>query len=79
LVVYHQSTARLLSHVSGTVARCLVLKSVSSGLGRANGTLEERLASEGLTSDPAQHPGRAGKRLAGAIALVRHLNALAGG
>jgi DTW domain-containing protein YfiP len=76
LVVYHQSTRRLLSHVCGDIAKCLVLKSVSLDAGRSNGTLEERLISEGLTSGPAEHPGRAGKRLAKAITLVRHLNAL---
>ena len=76
LVVYHQSTVRLLSHVRGDIARCFVLKSVSLNSGRSNGTLEERLAFEGLASGPAKHPGRAGKRLAKAITLVRHLNAL---
>ena len=76
LVVYHQSTQRLLSHVCGDIARCFVLKSVSLNSGRSNGTLEERLASEGLASGPAKHPGRAGKRLAKAITLMRHLNAL---
>ena len=76
LVVYHQSTVRLLSHVRADIAKCLVLKSVSLNSGRASGTLDERLASAGLVSGPAEHPGRAGKRLAKAIALVRHLNAL---
>ena len=75
LVTYHPNTARLLSHVCGTLARCLVLKSVNSSSGWVGGTLEQRLASEGLTGGPAEHPGRAGKRLASAIALVRHLNA----
>lgn len=76
LVVYHPSTVRLLSHVRGSTRMCLVLKSVRLNPGRANGTLEERLASEGLVSGLAEHPGRAGRRLANAIALVRHLNAL---
>jgi len=76
LVVYHQSTVRLLSHVHGSMGKCVVLKSVRLNPGRTNGTLEERLASEGLVSGLAEHPGRAGQRLAKAIALVRHLNAL---
>jgi hypothetical protein len=76
LVVYHQSTLRLLSHVQADIAKPLVLKSVSLNSGRTSGTLDGRLASEGLTSGPAEHPGRAGKRLAKAITLVRHLNAL---
>jgi DTW domain-containing protein YfiP len=76
LVVYHQSTLLLLSHVRGSMGKCLVLKSVRLNPRQTNGTLEERLASEGLASGPAEHPGRAGQRLAKAIALVRHLNAL---
>ena len=76
LVVYHPNTVRLLSHVHASTRKCLVLKSVRLNPGRANGTLEERLASEGLVSGLAEHPGRAGQRLAKAIALVRHLNAL---
>ena len=76
LVVYHQSTLRLLKHVHGSMGKCLVLKSVAVHGEGASGTLEERLAAEGLESGPARHPGRAGKRLAEAIALVRHLNAV---
>ncbi len=76
LVVYHRSTLRLLSRVHADAPNSLVLKSVSLNTGRPGGTLDERLAAEDLTSGPAEHPGRAGRRLAKAITLVRHLNAL---
>jgi tRNA-uridine aminocarboxypropyltransferase len=76
LVVYAQSTLRLLKHVGGESAGCLVLKSVSFNPDGQHGTLDELLAAQGLASVPARHPGRAGKRLANAVVLARHLNAL---
>jgi DTW domain-containing protein YfiP len=79
LVVYHPSTLRLLKRVCGNTTKSLVLKSISLNPGRAGGTLEQRLAFEGLTAGPAELPGRAGQRLARAVTLVRHLNAIAAG
>jgi hypothetical protein len=76
LVAYHQNTLRLLSQVRGVAPKSLVLKSISLHPARVGGTLEDRLESEGLVSGPPRHPGRAGKRLAQAVALVQHLNAL---
>lgn len=76
LVVYSQSTARLLTHIRADLADCLVLKSVNFHPTRRCGTLDKLLAAEGLTASAARHPGRAGKRLANAITLVRHLNTL---
>ena len=76
LVVYHQSTLDLLAHVQGSVGKCLVLKSVSLHSTGTHGTLEGRLVAEGLVGGPARLPGRAGKRLAQAITLVCHLNAV---
>lgn len=77
LVVYHQSTDRLLKQVCCDERKALVLKSVRLKSAAASGTLEDRLASAGVTSDPPQHPGRAGQRLARAVAWVRYLNTLA--
>ena len=77
LAAYAQSTLRLLKHVGGASAACLVLKSVSFNPDGQHGTLDELLASQGLASAPARHPGRAGKRLANAVVLARHLNSLA--
>ena len=77
LAVYHQSVANLLTHLGGRIAAPpLVLKSVALKPHRRHGTLDELVKAEGLASAPAQHPGRAGKRLANASALVHHLNAL---
>ncbi len=73
LVTYHQSTVRMLENIGGRRGRGLVLKSVNLDTGSCSGTLEERLAAEGLTSETAQLPGRAGKRLAMAVSLVKHL------
>ena len=76
LAAYAQSTLRLLEHIDGESAGCLVLKSVSFNPDGQHGTLDELLAAQGLASVPARHPGRAGKRLANAVVLARHLNAL---
>jgi DTW domain-containing protein YfiP len=73
VAVYSQGTARLLAGAGADFAKCLVLKSVPV---RFSGTLEEVLAKAGLTCPPPRHPGRAGRRLANAIALVRHLSRL---
>ena len=77
LAVYAQGTLRLLKHIDAEFAKCLVLKSVGFNPDRQHGTLDQLLAAQGLSSAPARLPGRAGKRLANAIVLARHLNALA--
>ncbi len=76
LVCYHQSTVDLLCCIGGKNVKSLVLKSISLTSEQVNGTLDQRLAAEGLTSAAATAPGRAGRRLAQAITLVRHYNAL---
>ena len=76
LAVYAQSTLRLLEHIGGESAKCLVLKSVGFNPDGQHGTLDELLAAQGLASVPARHPGRAGKRLANAVVLAQHFNAL---
>jgi tRNA-uridine aminocarboxypropyltransferase len=76
VAVYSQSTARLLKHVGADFAKALVLKSIPFNPHRPNGTLAEVLAAEGQVAAPPQHPGRAGKRLANAVALTQHLNAM---
>ncbi len=77
LAVYSQSTARLLQAAAADSARCLVLKSVPFNPDRRNGTLDEILAAEQISCPPPWHPGRAGRRLANAVALTGHLHALA--
>ncbi|HEY1599073.1 MAG TPA: tRNA-uridine aminocarboxypropyltransferase [Pirellulales bacterium] len=76
LAVYNQSTARLLERITNRTVACLVLKSIDFNPQRSYSTLDEVIAGEGLTVAPAQHPGRAGKRLANIMALIEHLRTL---
>jgi DTW domain-containing protein YfiP len=78
VAVYNQGTERLLRQISAS-GKCLVLKSVDFHPQRRYGTIAELVAAEGLAVPPALHPGRAGRRLAQAAALVCHLNALGKG
>ncbi|MBN2291833.1 MAG: DTW domain-containing protein [Pirellulales bacterium] len=73
LVTYHQSTMRLLDNIGAKRSHSLVLKSINLERSGFSGTLEERLAAEGLTGEAAQLHGRSGKRLAMAVTLVKHL------
>lgn len=77
LAVYNPSTTDLLRQIRGRQAPCLVLKSVDLQPQRPCGTLDEIIAAEGLVPGPVQHRGRAGRRLANAIAFVHHLRAVA--
>jgi len=76
VAVYNYGTARLLRHITNQSAACLVLKSVDFNPQRRYSTLDELVTAEGLTVAAAQHPGRAGKRLASIVALIGHLRAL---
>ena len=76
VAVYNQGSARLLGQLSSGPRKCLVLKSVDFHPHHRYGTLDELVDSEGLRVASAQHPGRAGRRLAKVEVLVRHLNAL---
>jgi len=79
LAVFNQGTIRLLRQMSDAVAEpaCLLLKSVALDSQRRLGTLEEIVAAEQFPVGPALHPGRAGERLANAVALTRFLHAQA--
>jgi DTW domain-containing protein len=76
MAVYNQSTARLLERITNRAAACLVLKSIDFNPQRNYRTLDEIVTGEGLTIPPTQHPGRAGKRLANIMALIKHLRTL---
>jgi DTW domain-containing protein YfiP len=69
-------SARLYSFLGGNPDLCLLLKSVDLGQNLTEPELEHFLIDQCIPMEPVQHPGRAGKRLARAIALVRHLNAV---
>ena len=73
LAVYCQSTARLLKHIDADFTKCLVLKSIPFDPQRPSGILTEVLAAQNVVSLPPRHAGRAGKRLANAVALTRHI------
>jgi DTW domain-containing protein YfiP len=74
-VVYNQGAARLLDCIRSAAAPCLLLKGIGADPGRRYATLDELLTAEGIVVAPPRQRGRAGKRLANAVALVRHFNA----
>ena len=76
LIVYHPNTIRLLQTVGAKVPPCVALKSIDfESADRHYSSLEAILEAKGLVSHDIHHPGRAGKRLADAMTLVRYLNA----
>ena len=79
LVVYHPSTARLLKNIGAELPKCLTLKSIDFEDDQHYSTLEEILEAKDLVSPKNTPPGRANKRLADAITLVRYLHKLVGG
>ncbi len=76
LVVYNHSTGRLLARITNQHTPCLVLKSVDFNPQRRYSMLDELVAAEGFAIAPAQHPGRASRRLASVVALIEHLRVL---
>ncbi len=76
LTAYNSSTVRLLAQLTGQPTPCLVLRSIDFNPHRRYSTLDVLIAGEALTVAPIQHPGRAGRRLASAVALVEHLRAM---
>lgn len=74
--VYNQGTADLLKELCPGPVDCQVLKAVNFHPHRHYQTLDELIAGEGLLCPAPLHSGRAGKRLANAVALVRYLHAL---
>lgn len=73
LLVYNQSTTRLLKSIGIEVGRILALKSIDIGADRDGKTLDDLLAEKGLASGKSSLPGRCGKRLANAVRWVRYL------
>ena len=76
VVVYNNGTARLREQLTLRPLRCIVLKSIDFNPQRRYSTLDELMAAEGLIVAPGQLPGRAGQRLANAVALIEHLRGL---
>jgi DTW domain-containing protein YfiP len=76
LALFSHGTARLFAQLGGQTAKCLVLKAVDFNPQRRYSTLDDLVAAERLTVAPAWAAGRAGKRLANAVALVERLRTL---
>ncbi len=76
VAVYSHGTAQLLSQLEGHALPCVELKSIDFNPRQRYSTLDELIAVEGFNVGPAMIPGRAGQRLANAVALVKHLRAI---
>ena len=74
VTVYHNSTAALLDNTGAINPGRLVLKSVNFDPQHQHPTLDAYLSANGIETPNPIHRGRAGQRLANAIAMVFHLN-----
>jgi DTW domain-containing protein len=77
ITVFNPGTAGLLAQLASDDSPCLVLKSVHLPWDNWPAPLDRVIADQQITAGPSRHPGRAGHRLANAVAIVRHLNWLA--
>ena len=75
--VYHSGAVKLLEHLGTLDHSCLILKSIQFSSERRNSTLDDVVAVHGLPVGETPLPGRAGRRLANAVALVHYLRKLA--
>ncbi len=73
LVVYHMSTARLLSAAGLTLPRCITLKSIQYNGSRPRGTLEEVMQSMGIEAEQDAALCRGDRRLQNAIRYLEYL------
>ena len=74
LAVYNHSTLDLLRQVSPRIPDWIVMKCVQLNPGRRNGSLGDLLAAEQIAIGSSRVRGRAGQRLAAAVALANHLH-----
>jgi DTW domain-containing protein YfiP len=80
LSAWNQSSLDLLAGALGIVPSRVSLKSAYRNVrGGGSGSLDDVVAGEGLAPEPLRFRGRAGLRAARAVAIARHLNALATG
>jgi DTW domain-containing protein len=73
----HPGTRRLLSHIADRPNKCLLLKSIATASLPTEVTLPQISLNDSLVRPTRDRLGRAGLRLAAAVAWVRHLNAIA--
>jgi DTW domain-containing protein YfiP len=76
MTMFHSGSARLFSLLDEVRNPCLVLKSIDLEPNLTEPELERFLIQQRVLAEPIVHAGRAGKRLATAVAFVRYLNAL---
>ncbi|HEX4340296.1 MAG TPA: tRNA-uridine aminocarboxypropyltransferase [Polyangiaceae bacterium] len=77
LAAWNQSSLDLLAHELGGHASRVALKSAYRNVrGGGTGSLDEVVAVEGLAPAPLPFRGRAGSRIAHAVAITRYLNAM---
>lgn len=74
IAVFNQGTLRLLSSVGAVCSPAVTLKCVD--IARDCNTLDKVLETLKLSPPPAHHKGRAGRRLANAVAYTTYLNHL---
>ncbi|MFT5524019.1 MAG: DTW domain-containing protein YfiP [Pirellulaceae bacterium] len=77
LVVYYKGTLQLLKNIGVKTGASVILKTVCRNLGLRGYSIEDLCNSNNILTPTALHPGRAGRRLALAIALVQQLPKLA--
>jgi hypothetical protein len=78
VAAWNQSTLDLLlAEAGGAPSRVSLKSAYRNAHGGGTGSLEEVMAREGLSHEPPRFRGRAGVRLACAVAVARHLNAVA--
>ena len=73
LLVYNQSTTRLLKNIGCELGRTIAVKSIDLGFDRAGKTLDELMMDHGIIAREATMPGRCGKRLANLMRWIEHL------
>lgn len=73
VVAYHPGTLKLLRNVGADVPNPVVLKSVKYDPMKQHASLESFLQGNQVEVPPIESPGRAGQRLANAIALTQYL------
>jgi DTW domain-containing protein len=76
VTVFQPGTAHLFPYLTADGDSCLVLKSIDLDSNGRGMTLEDLLSAHEIQVGPPKTNGRAGRRLAQAVALVGHLNAL---
>lgn len=74
ITAFNQGTLRLLSSVGAVCSPAVTLKCVD--IARNCNTLDQVLETLKLSALPVRHKGRAGRRLANAVAYAMHLNQL---